>query len=75
MDEQIFRIRPYTKRELARLYFPDTPKIKTAVTNLRRWMGQNAGMMERLSEAGYLPGNRIFSPRQVRIIVEAFGEP
>lgn len=75
MDEPIFRIRPYTKRELARLYFPDTPKVKTAVTNLRRWMGQNAGMMERLCEAGYLPGNRIFSPRQVRIIVEAFGEP
>ena len=34
MNEQIFRIRPYSKRELAGLYFPFTKNADTAVKNL-----------------------------------------
>ena len=37
MNETTFRIRPYSKRELARLYFPETANIDSAVSNLRLW--------------------------------------
>lgn len=30
MNETTFRIRPYSKRELARLYFPETANIDSA---------------------------------------------
>ena len=33
MNETTFRIRPYSKRELARLYFPKTANIDSAVSN------------------------------------------
>ena len=36
MDEISFRIRPYLKRELAELYFPDTVNARSAVANLRK---------------------------------------
>ena len=71
MNETTFRIRPYSKRELARLYFPKTANIDSAVSNLRR----NSEVMEKLHAAGYRTHNKIFTPKQVRIMVETFGEP
>ena len=41
MNEQIFRIRPYSKRELAGLYFPFTKNADTAVKNLNNLMHRN----------------------------------
>lgn len=75
MNETAFRIRPYSKRELARLYFPETANINSAVSNLRLWMRRNAEMLEKLHEAGYRTHGKIFTPKQVRILVETFGEP
>ena len=46
MNETTFRIRPYSKRELARLYFPETANIDSAVSNLRLWILRNSGVME-----------------------------
>lgn len=70
-----FRIRPYTVRELAMMYFPDTENPDTAVTHLRRWLKRNGEVMERLREAGHSKYARYLSSRQVRIIVDALGEP
>ena len=33
MNETSFRIRPYSKRELAELYFPETGNARSAVAN------------------------------------------
>lgn len=46
MNETTFRIRPYSKRELARLYFPETANIDSAVSNLRLWILRNSEVME-----------------------------
>ena len=75
MNETTFRIRPYSKRELARLYFPKTANIDSAVSNLRLWIRRNSEVMENPHAAGYRTHNKIFTPKQVRIMVETFGEP
>lgn len=75
MNETTFRIRPYSKRELARLYFPSTESGESAVANLRLWILRNGEVLARLREAGYHSRCKIFTPRQVRILVETFGEP
>ncbi len=75
MDEFIFSIHPYSKRELARLYFPNTPKEDSAVANLRNLMKRNSKLSKELADACYKPHDRIFTPRQVRIIVHYLGEP
>ena len=69
MNETTFRIRPYSKRELARLYFPETANIDSAVSNLRLWILRNSEVMEKLHAAGYRIHSKIFTPKQVRILV------
>lgn len=75
MKEQSFRISPYTKRELARLYFPFTENMESAVANLRNLLKRNKELMEQLIHSGYRPHDKCFTPRQVRIIVDYLGEP
>ena len=70
-----FRIRPYSKRELATKYFPDTVQAETAVANLRNLMRRNHEMMDELAAAGYRICDKVFTPRQVAIIVRYLGEP
>ena len=72
MNEPTFRIGPYPKRELARLYFPFTENADTAVVNL---MTRNPELMSELAAARYKPHAKVFTPRQVRIIVRYLGEP
>ena len=52
MNDFHFRIRPYSKRELARLYFPDTVNDESAVANLRNLIRRVNGLGEELKEAG-----------------------
>ena len=75
MNEQTFRIRPYSKRELAMLYFPCTKNGETAVKNLHNLMHRNPDLMNELAEARYQPRCRMLTPLQVRIIVRYLGEP
>lgn len=75
MNETIFRIRPYSKRELAALYFPETVNAETAVANLRNLMKRNSDLLGELEKARYKPHDKVFTPRQVAIIVRYFGEP
>lgn len=70
-----FRIRPYSKKELAALYFPDSRRSATAVANLRNLMLRNPSLMKELYEAGYRTTHRIFVPRWVAILVRYLGEP
>ncbi len=46
MTETSFRIRPYSKKELAKLYFPETVNADSAVANLRNLMKRNSGLAD-----------------------------
>lgn len=60
-------------QELALLYFPNnTPQ--SATNQLKKWMKKET-LYTQLREAGYESGQKILTPRQVRIIIGFVGEP
>ena len=71
-----FEIRRYKKKELARLYRPDTPTDAAAVDLLRRDINRCRELKEALER---MPSYNIhageFSKAQVRLIVDFLGEP
>ena len=69
-----FIIRPYTKKELALLYFPDSLP-RTAVNHLMAWIHRCTPLWQQLLDSGYSTTSKGFTPRQVRAIVEQLGEP
>ena len=69
-----FRIRPYTKKELALMYFPDS-QPRTAVNHLMAWIRRCKQLWHQLQSMGYYPKCKTFTPREVRAIVEQLGEP
>lgn len=73
MDGQ-FKIRSYGYGELAQLYFPNISK-KSASVQLRKWIIINQLLKDNLTQSGYKPRQRIFTPKQVTLIIEHLGEP
>ncbi len=69
-----FKIRPYTKKELALMYFPDSSP-RTAVNHLMAWIRRCKQLWQQLHAIGYQPTCKAFTPREVRTIVEQLGEP
>ena len=69
-----FKIRPYTKKELALMYFPDS-NPRTAVNHLMAWIYRCTPLLGQLETAGYEKSSKGFTPRQIRMIVEHLGEP
>ena len=72
MDD--FIIRAYTKKELALMYFPDSAP-RTAVNHLMSWIRRCTSLWQQLQQTDYSTTSKIFTPRQVRAIVEQLGEP
>lgn len=70
-----FKIRSYTKKELALLYFPTASTPHAAVNHLIAWTKRCVGLYESLTEIGYQKNAKYFTPREVRLIVEYLGEP
>lgn len=68
------RIRIYTKRELAKLYFPEAAP-HTAVNHLMRWISRCEPLRQALNETGYQDRNRLFTPKQTGLICRFLGEP
>ena len=69
-----FQIRAYGKGELAQLYAPHvTPAA--ACRKLMHWISLQPQLVEDLKCYGFTAGSRTFTPIQVRLIVEALGEP
>lgn len=73
-NENDFRIRTYTKRELACLYCPNTT-ARCTIRTLTRWIKRNSELYAELLLTGYHARVRTFMPRQVGIIVRYLNEP
>ena len=69
-----FSIKPYTKKELALLYFPATdPHV--AVNRLMTWVKRCPELHHALVEQGYKKNVKWLSTREVEMIVRWLGEP
>lgn len=73
-EESKFTVRAYTKSELAHLYNPQMT-VKNATQVLRRWIQHNQELHNALISLGYTDRSRIFTPRQVQLIIDILGEP
>ena len=69
-----FEIRTYGKGELAQLYCPNVT-IGAARKKLKVWMNYYPNLMDELRSIGYSDVSRSFTPAQVKLIVDALGEP
>ena len=69
-----FKLRAYTKKELALMYFPDS-NPRTAVNHLMAWIRRCNPLSQQLQQMGYNTTCKAFTPRQVKAIVEQLGEP
>ena len=69
-----FRLRAYGRTELAQAYNPHLSP-GAAWQKLSLWINLYPSLSEQLSAIGYSPHQRVFTPRQVAMIVEALGEP
>lgn len=66
--------RAYGIKELAVLYFPNiTPA--SASKRLKQWIVDSPELLEKLGLTGYYVCQRIVSPLQKDLIVDAFGSP
>ena len=72
--EDEFVCRTYGKSELAQLYCPDI-EPKTAVAKLNQWIALKPGLKEALAKTGLQHCAKQYTPAQVRLIVDALGEP
>lgn len=72
--EENFKIRAYGYGELAQLYFPKATK-KSASVQFRRWIVFNKKLEANLLEAGFKPGQKLLTPKQVRLIQDELGTP
>lgn len=73
-DEKKFKVRSYGKSELAALYLPDISP-KSAADTMKKWIEKAPGLTESLAATGVKPMDKKYTPAQVRLIVEALGEP
>ena len=69
-----FKVREYGRMELAQAYCPGIAP-ESAWRKFRKWIQQFPGLEERLGAIGYTSRSRSFTPAQVRMIVDALGEP
>ena len=69
-----FTVRAYTKSELAQLYAPAIGE-RAACKKLLTWIKRNAELHDALLRSGLTPHSKEYTPYQVRLIVDALGEP
>ncbi len=69
-----FPFKSYGVQELAVLYFPHIT-VSSASSQLKKWITKSEPLQETLCDAGYRSGQKILTPKQVRIIVDHLGEP
>ncbi len=72
---EAFKIRPYTKKELALCYFPDSLNPHSAVNTLMGWVNRCEPLRRELEAAGYRKTDKWLMPRHVELIIRYLGEP
>ena len=68
-----FKIRAYGRMELAQLYSPELTGI-AAYRKMNKWIVRCPGLRNACSIC-YQPQHRSYTPLEVRVIVDALGEP
>ena len=69
-----FKIRSYSKKELALKFFPDsTPE--TAVKHLMSLVRRNDMLWDELQSMGYNKRRKTFTPREIKAIFDWLGAP
>ena len=72
--EKKFEIKSYGKGELAGMYLPHITQDSASKT-LKKWIDKYPGLNEALAATGLTVCDRRYTPAQIRLIVEALGEP
>ena len=72
--EAPFSIRSYGKGELAMCYIRNVAQ-QSAVNLFNEWIRTAPGLEQRLLEMGMSRTGRNYTPAQVQVIVNVFGEP
>lgn len=73
--QETFKIRTYYKTELAHLYLPHLADWRNALKQFHRWIAACPGLQARIDALGCKKGSVYYTPKVVRELVEAFGEP
>ena len=73
-ETYVFHIRTYGRTELAREFSPYTTD-RTAWRRLQDWMASHPTLLNDLRATGYRDSQRLFTPQQVLLIVNALGYP
>lgn len=68
----MFELKSYSRKELALLYFPDSPTTNAACMNFRRWMLDKPETKALYHE---LRNKKLFIKSDVKRIVGLLGEP
>lgn len=69
-----FTFRTYGKGELAQLYAPEVGE-RAACKKLQTWIKRNTELHDALRRSGLTARCKVYTPYQVRLIVDALGEP
>lgn len=70
----MFKLRSYSKAELAMLYAPQSTH-STAVKNLYRWINYCKPLKQELKSLQYNPRRHVFLRHEVEAIIRHLGEP
>ena len=73
-DMEEFKIRTYGRMELAQMYCPELTGV-SAYRKVERWITRCPRLRSQLTVLGYEHGKRSYTPSQVRVIIDALGEP
>ena len=68
-------IKSYRKSELALLYFPESQTKEGALSNLKSWIRGNKELTAALQKCGMSPRKKSFTPKEVALIFQFFGDP
>lgn len=74
MEETSFKVRSYSKVELAMLYNPEQC-VTVALKTLSRWVQANPDLRKELENMNYNKYRRSFTPKEVHVIVRYLGAP
>lgn len=69
-----FKIKNYTKKELALMFFPDS-EPRAAVRHLMSWIKRNKAISDYLAANGHNQFSKYFTSLEVGVIIHNLGEP